>query len=147
MTKPKRRKVVVTFTQPSLTKQSFRDEANINNIMARYEQTGIVDNITTATPHYGDFSDVTSYQDALNKINAAQALFDALPAQVRQKFENDPTLFLEFAQNPENYETMVAMGLAAPKTPETASEAPQDQNSDKGPQDPANIEKEADARS
>lgn len=120
----KRKKTSIRFTEPSLTKQADRDACNINNIMARYEKTGIVDHVMSSPGTFGDFSDVDDYQDALNKIQAAQALFDALPAQVRAKFENDPTLFLEFAQNPENYDQLVDMGLALPKTPDTAAPEP-----------------------
>lgn len=119
----KRRNPTIKFTQPSMTKQSFAKECNINNIMARYEKTGIVEHVMNNPGHYGDFSEPLEYQEALNKVNAAQALFDALPAQVRAKFDNEPYVFLEYAQNPENYEKLVEMGLAvAPETPEMASE-------------------------
>lgn len=138
----KRRKVSIKFTQPSLTKQSFAKEADINNIMSKYEKTGIVEHVMSSPGQFGDFSEPLDYQEALNKINAAQSLFDALPAQVRQKFENDPALFLEFAQNPENYDKLVSMGLAvAPETPETASQAPETTNppdEQEPPQNPAN---------
>lgn len=118
------KRVTKKFTQKSLTKQSEKDECNINKIMAKYEKTGLVNHVMSQEAVYGDFSQVTDYQDALNKINAAQALFDALPAQIRSKFENDPTLFLEFAQNPENADQLIEMGLAVPKTPDTAPETP-----------------------
>jgi len=118
-----RRKTSIKFTQPSMTKQSFAKECNINNIMARYEKTGIVEHVMEMPGQFGDVSEPLEYQEALNKVNAARSLFDSLPAQVRAKFDNEPFLFLEFAQNPENYGKLVEMGLAvAPETPETASE-------------------------
>jgi len=119
----KRRKTSIKFTHPSMTKQSFAKECNINNIMARYEKTGIVEHVMETPGQFGDYSEPLEYQEALNKVNAAKSLFDSLPAQVRAKFDNEPFLFLEFAQNPENYGKLVEMGLAvAPETPETASE-------------------------
>ena len=32
----------ITFTEPSATLQSFRDDADINCIIARYENTGVL---------------------------------------------------------------------------------------------------------
>lgn len=121
----------IRFTKKSLTKQSFKDEANINNIMARYEKTGVVDNVMVNPGQYGDFSEVTTYQESLNKIYEAQVMFDSLPAQIRAKFENDPVLFVEFCSDENNHEKLVEMGLAQkvkkdeeiqPKIPEKTEE-------------------------
>lgn len=101
------------FPLPSLAKQSFRDEANINNIMARYERTGIIEHQNKFNGQYGDFTSDLDYHGAMNQVIAAQNMFETLPAKVRAKFNNDPGQFLEFADNPENSDELIEMGLAS----------------------------------
>lgn len=95
----------------SRTKQSFKDESDINNIMRRYAKTGQLPDLIRRDPQYGDFSEATEYQEALNLVIRAQAQFEALDARVRDRFGNDPARFLEFVQNGENAEEMVKLGL------------------------------------
>jgi len=110
--------------EPTLTKQSFKNESNINNIMARYEKTGIVEHISAKSPQYGDFSEISDYQDNLNKVLMAEELFDSLPAKIRAEFSNDPGSFLDFVTNPENNQKMVDLGLAEPSGKPEASSKP-----------------------
>lgn len=112
MTKLKKRKYSITFTQPSLTKQSFKDECNINHIMSKYEKTGSIEHVNNHQGSYGDFTHSQSYQESLNQIMLAQNQFDSLPAQIRKQFENDPILFVEYCSNPDNHDNLVKMGLA-----------------------------------
>lgn len=96
----------------SLTHQSFRDECDINHIMKRYEKTGILDHVNKHQGAYGDFTQVASYQDALQVVSEAERMFLTLPARIRAEFDNDPGTFLQFATNPDNGERMVELGLA-----------------------------------
>lgn len=98
------------FKRPSRTKQSFRDECDINNILRQFNVTGELP-INGVQPQYGDFSGITDYQSALNAVMAAQDSFLALPAKVRAKFDNDPALFVEFASDEANRDEMKALGL------------------------------------
>lgn len=108
---PGRKRVQVHFTQPSLTKQSFAKDTNINSIMSRYEKTGLITHTQKNSASYGDFSETNSYQESLNQIMLAQNMFDSLPATIRKQFENEPILFLEFCENPDNKQKMIDMGL------------------------------------
>lgn len=96
---------------PSLTKQAFKAEADVNNILARYRQTGVVEHLSVYQQLYGDFSEVDDYHTALNKLLAADDKFMSLPANIRKKFENDPGKFLEYVEDPANFDEMVVMGL------------------------------------
>lgn len=98
--------------EPSLTKQSFADECDINNIMRRYERDGVIDHVKQYGGSYADVTEGFDYHRAMNVVAYAQEMFMSLPASIRSKFSNDPGAFLEFAQNPENLEKMVEMGLA-----------------------------------
>lgn len=93
------------------TKQEFLEECDINNIIARYRKTGVLPNTFGDIGSYGDFSEVTCFQDAMIKIQDAEDMFMSLPAGIRSKFDNDPGKFLEFADNPENQDKLVEMGI------------------------------------
>ena len=98
---------------PSLTRQEFSEECDINNIMARYEVTGVLP-VNSAQPMYVDFSAIPDFQDSMQLMIDAEAAFMRLPAVVRKEFENDPRQFVEFASNGENLEQMRTWGLAPP---------------------------------
>lgn len=117
----KHKRVALEFKQPSRAKQQFRDECDINAIMAKYKKTGLVEHVNRYQGQYGDFSTVADYQEALNMVMEAQQAFMSLPAHVRTRFDNDPGQYLEFVQDPGNQEEMVKMGLAH-KRPEKPQE-------------------------
>lgn len=97
---------------PGLTKQSFSEECDINNIMRRFEETGQLPEMIRTDPQYGEFADMPSFQEAQNIVIRSQEQFSALPAKVRSKFQNDPALFLDYVNNPENQAELIKMGLA-----------------------------------
>lgn len=99
----------------SLTKQQFKDIANVNSILKRYEKTGQIDHLNPIYGHYADVSNIGDYQSALNIVMKAEEAFSQLPANIRRKFENDPGQFVQFCENPENINELVQMGLAVKK--------------------------------
>lgn len=98
-------------TGPGLTKQSFKDEVNINNIMARWAAGSYVPEPRRSQPSYGDFSNATDYKEALDRINQARTEFMALPPALRGKFSNDPAELLAWLDNPENLDEAREVGL------------------------------------
>lgn len=96
---------------PSLTKQEFADECDINTIMANFERTGEIYTSQTLVPRYGDFSIVPDYQTAQNLVIEAQASFDSLPSKLRERFHNDPAEFLEFVSDERNVDEMRQLGI------------------------------------
>ncbi len=106
----------------SKTKQSFRDESNIDIIMARYVKTGLIDHFAVHGGEYG-FASSVSFHEAMNVVTKADQMFDALPAKARQKFHGDPGEFLDFVQNPENAEEMRELGLREPQSPVEIADA------------------------
>lgn len=113
----RRRRVAKRFTDPSLAKQSFLEETNINTIMAKFEQNGLLDHVNTHKGDYGNFIGYPDYQTALNQISEAEVAFATIPAKIRAMFNNSPLQFLEFAQNPDNLDQMIGMGLAPKREP------------------------------
>lgn len=113
-------RVQKVFQEPSRTKQSFKKECDVNQIMKRFKKinagTEYLDQYTQVVGgQFGDFSSVPDYRTALEQVHYAEGIFDALPAQVRKRFSNDTAEFLDFVANPANKDELVSMGLVAPK--------------------------------
>lgn len=107
---------------PSMTRQEYREQCDINNILKQFKKTGIVSHISAqqAKGAYEDLPDPMEYQDALNAVLAAQESFASLPSKVRSRFDNDPERFLAFMQDPKNQEEMYELGLATRPVPPPA---------------------------
>jgi phage internal scaffolding protein len=98
----------------SMTKQSFKDDADINNIVGQFLKTGILPQNTSAG-QYGDFSEVKDYQSCLNAVIDAQEQFLTLPAKIRDKFGDDPGKLLDFLADSKNYDEAVELGILKAK--------------------------------
>jgi len=112
------RRVAMYFTDPSLTKQAYKDECDINVIMTNWEKSGVLTHTPRTQGEYRDLGSSFDYHAACNQALAAQAAFDSLSGTVRARFSNDPGRFLDFVQDPRNIPEMISLGLA------TAEEAP-----------------------
>lgn len=99
------------------TQQHDADETDINFIVKRFGVTGMLPQ-RTLPPMFGDFTEVLDFREAQLKIREAQEAFDALPAEVRHRFKNDPAEFVEFASKEENIDELRKLGLAKAKDPE-----------------------------
>lgn len=95
----------------SLTMQSMAAECDINNIVSKYQKTGLLDHVQKHGPQYGDMSSSHDFTEAMNLVTEAQSMFEELPSSIRKKFNNDPTEFLDFVAEPENRDEMVILGL------------------------------------
>lgn len=104
----------LTFIGESRTKQSFAKEANINNIMKRYNKTGFYTDpaiAPTRKPMFGDFSGQVDFQSVQQRISTAYQEFEKLPSDIRAQFDNDPGLFLDTFNDPQHLELMRELGL------------------------------------
>lgn len=114
----------------SMASQSFADEVDINKIMARV-QKGHPVLTSNGQPFYGDVSEFGGLQESLIKVQEANDLFMQFPANVREKFDNDPVNFVEFMSDPKNTKKAIDLGLATalpepvvPEPPVTPASAP-----------------------
>ncbi|AXL14665.1 internal scaffolding protein [Microviridae sp.] len=111
-----RNRVSFKTTGPSLTHQASKRECDVNNIMAKWAKTGMIDHVNRYPGEYGDFTNVPSdYQESLNAVLAADEQFSSLPSKVRARFGNNPAAFLDFVSDSENVDEMIKMGLMRPK--------------------------------
>lgn len=96
------------------TSQEFRDDCDPNYIIQRFTQTGDLPTGRGRFPLEGDFSELRSFDDAMNIVLNAQASFDALPSKVRNRFDNDPSKLVAFMADSSNKDEAVRLGLVEP---------------------------------
>ena len=109
---------------PGLTDQSQAAETDVNFILKRAQQSGVLPGIDVER-QYADVSNAMDYHEAQNIVINAQNQFNALNASLRKKFDNDPALFLAFAEDPKNAQELVTLGLAKLRPPSPAVPAPE----------------------
>lgn len=105
----------VTFSQPSMTKQEFKTECDVNMIIDNYQtyHTPLIDPLRprSGEAFFGDFSDIPDLMTAQNKLIEAQEMFMQLPSSIRSRFNNDAVSFVEFCQKEENVSEMRELGI------------------------------------
>lgn len=104
----------VDFSEsPSMTKQSFKSECDINNILIKYQKTGVFDHVQKYEPQYFDATE-TDYHDAMNTVVSANEMFEDLPSKAREFFNNDPAMFLKFfdENQSDSVDLLYDLGLA-----------------------------------
>lgn len=126
---------------PTMTKQAFRQESDVNFIIARFEKTGVLEHRNEYDGQYGEFAEI-DYHEAMNIVAAADSMFNTIPSSIRKQFGNDPGAFLDFVTDPKNREAMEQMGLAnaphKPTDPEPLPAEPGSQEPTTEPAQPAN---------
>lgn len=106
----------IRCSQPGRTKQSFKAECDIHNILAKFRKTGLIDFVNKNEARYGDFSDF-DFRSAMDTIAAANSMFEQLPSDIRSQFKNDPTAFIAFMDDPDNDLKAIKVGLKRPSEP------------------------------
>lgn len=99
----------------SMTQQQFKQECDINYILSRYSETGCCDHVMNKEPRYMDCSSLTAktFQDHLEFAFDFEEHFDSLPQEIRDRFEDDPTLMMEYLSDESNYDEAVKLGILA----------------------------------
>lgn len=109
--KKRSRAAALVCMDESRTVQSDSVDADINTIVRRFGITGkMPDNLRI--PTYGDYDDVDDFLSASLVIKDAETEFMKIPAEIRAQFEHDAGHFFNYAANPDNYDGLVALGLA-----------------------------------
>lgn len=124
----KHKKVAQDAGGKSLTEQSHKKDCDINNILKKFNKDGVLPGMIKTNPTWGDFSEVEDYRTSLEIVAKASEQFLNLPSRVRNRFQNDPALFLQFANDPKNIDEMISMGLATRKegaTPPSSVPSPE----------------------
>lgn len=83
------------------TKQSFKDETDINQILARAWRGGAISHLAKYGATYGDFSDIDDLLTAHQRLEKGQQIFNELPAELRREF-GTPAKFYNYVNDPAN---------------------------------------------
>lgn len=101
---------------PSMTKQEFVRECDVNNVIKQYKSHGMLSHVNAkaAQGAYQDLPDSVDFQESLHTIMVAEQAFMTLPAKVRDRFGQDPAEFLAFLSNAENADEARKLGILKP---------------------------------
>ncbi len=119
-----RNKVTIDFTHAKrLTKQSFKNDADINTIMKKYVKTGMLspEGLANRQAVFADVSEIGDFQQCQNRVLAAKAAFMTLSPEIRTRFNNNPGELLDFCADADNLEEAIDLGII-PKPEEPPKE-------------------------
>ncbi len=83
------------------TKQSFRDETDINQILKRAQKSGTISHLNKYEARYGDFSGFDFFEAQL-KLAQGATMFADLPVEIRREFNQSPAQFFDYVNDPAN---------------------------------------------
>lgn len=120
---------------PSMVREAFKDECDINQIVQRYA-AGAQMPPRPGDALYADVSGLSDYKSAVDQVLAAYANLDAMPEKARALLKNDPEGFRHALLNATQSEDLVALGIlkapteeqlaATEEEPPKAQEAPRE---------------------
>lgn len=97
-----------------VTEQHHKKACDINNILAKYRKTGLIDHIQTYQGQYGNVTGA-DFQNAQNLVAEQKSIFEELPAEVRDQFDNDPANYLNKVMTDEGIQELQEMLNPAPE--------------------------------
>lgn len=103
----------------SMTKQSHKDECDINKIVKSYQRSGFDPFVVPQAQFSGEIVAIsdTNFHEAMEVVAKANEAFDSMPSVLRKRFQNDPAQLLAFLQDSANLDEAVKLGLVV-KQPE-----------------------------
>lgn len=110
--------------EPSKTQQQFAKDADINNILAKFQQTGELNLI--GTPIYRDIAEEFDLQQKMVTAAEVEHAWNALSPEVRNTLR-DPKTFADYVEHcleVGDLEPLRKLGLAKPEPPQPAIVAP-----------------------
>lgn len=102
--------------EPDLAQQQYKDACDVNVIMKKYEQTGVITHLKAQQGHYADLGAPADLLDAQMRVIRAQEAFMSLPAGLRAKCDHDASKFLKMLEDGSNDAELIKLGIIeAPK--------------------------------
>jgi len=97
------------------TRQCHKTECDINVVMSRYRQTGLLNHLSKHQGVYMDVPDGAEFSTAMNTVVEATESFESLPAEVREHYRNSPALFLDAVTSGKDTEYLTEHKIIHPK--------------------------------
>lgn len=99
--------------ESSLAQQSFKEECDINRIMAQYQNTGTISPNARSFRDYafGQFDAISDFQGVEDAFVKAQEAFLTLPADIRARFNNSVETTVDWLGDPANLAEAQNLGI------------------------------------
>jgi phage internal scaffolding protein len=97
----------------SRTKQSFKDECDIRNILKKFQKTGIIEHARRYGGEYG-VAHAVDFKTAMDIVARGKSMWESLPSSLKKRFAS-PEAFVAFAHDDKNIEEARELGLIPPK--------------------------------
>ncbi len=94
----------------SMVRSDFRDECDINQIVARYAN-GAQMPPTAADLVFGDVSEIGDYKECLDIVHSIKGHVRDLPRKAAELFNGDPGRFMADIEAAKDREALVNLGL------------------------------------
>lgn len=112
------RERVIPQNKAAKTRQEPKESTDINRIVANARRGIAPTWVNRRAPIYADMTEVPKdLMGAYQKIQAAEAAFDALPSEVRRDLDHNPSNLYGWLKNPANREMAEKHGLITAKAP------------------------------
>lgn len=107
----------------TMVQKQFVEEVDINTIVRRF---GITRQMPSGVEGgvYGDFTGITDFESAQAAVERAREGFMALSPDVRERFQNDPGLYLDYVDQLADDEIGPEVGGPARPAPPAVAEPP-----------------------
>ncbi len=111
---------------PVMTVQSDAEEADIQKILKKYKEVGIIDHLNVTEATYRDVTTFSDFADVMRTAKEAEKDFMKLPSKVREIFKHDVATWLDTAHDEEKRTALREEGKISPlksSTPETSGDS------------------------
>lgn len=102
--------VIDTKDDKILVEQNHKDEVDINNIIRKHGIDMIQKTANIVQMRFDDNPN-NDFQEYMNLIIKGQQSFDSLPSEIRKRFGNDATMYMDFVRNPDNKPEGIKLGI------------------------------------
>ncbi len=91
------------------TKQSFKDETDINRLLAKAARGESLSHLVKHGAVYGDFTDMDDLLTAQAKMARGVEIFMDLPGEIRREFNQSAGAFFAFVNDPANKDDLARL--------------------------------------
>lgn len=120
-------RVQTVFTKPSKVKSEFKDQCDINKIVARHRSDVnalLSQSVEIVLGKCKDLLTVDQYYEASCFAKELEQTFYNLPAKLRDEHDNDPYKFLRFASDERNAAHLKEYGVVLRKAGDVSPSRP-----------------------
>ncbi len=111
-------------TLPEVTVQADSEKADINKILKRYAEIGIMENLELTEASFPDVTEIGDFQDVMQTARIAEMEFMKLPSKVREIFNHDVATWLDTAHDEEKRASLIEKGIIEPVEQPASPPAP-----------------------